>query len=156
MEMAKFFPWNNPPDLLRRFVNTPFSATLCLGVADILIQSNDETIFEQLSPTEREHRPNLRTLLWKLVYDVDAPSEIVPPVVITHGSVVIAKLGFACLIAIDSERGELVAFLGISGSDPRFRSTVLPFLSDLTKKALATPTNSRLTNQLVPCGTLHE
>jgi len=156
MQMTKFLSWSNPPDLLKRFVNTRFSGTFCVDGTDIVVQSNDATVFEHFPPTETDLRLNLRTFRWKLVYDPEGPSEIVSPIVITHGSVSIANLGLACLFGIDSERGELVAFLGVRGGDVAFRETVLPLLLELTTKALRAPANSRFAPQLVPADNAHE
>lgn len=126
-----------PPDLLKRFMPTPFRGTLHLGGAEVSVQSNDSTIVDHFVSSRRSFSVTSCSFLWKLVYDYNAPSELLPGTIITCGPTVFATLGPACLVGFDHDRSELVAFLGIHGNDPSFHEAVLPFLAELTLEAMA-------------------
>lgn len=129
------------PDLLKRFVPTPFQRTIRVHNANIRVESNEITVIATMEdlfrPTLARISPAPRSFLWKLVYDEDAPSDLRELTVIAYGPTRAASFGPACLIGVDHERNELVGFLGVAGNDYAFRQTIVPVLTELTLEALA-------------------
>lgn len=138
MNAEKPRQYQDAPDLIRRFVPTPFRATLRIGIAEVLVESNDPAMIEVLAGIESASSLWPHSFRWKIVYDKDAPSELSDAMSISCGQVVVVSMGTACLIGVDQARNELVGFLGCTADSPAFRDTIVPVLVGLTRDALAT------------------
>lgn len=147
---------DDPPDLLKRFVPTRFRGTLHVGGAEVFVHSNDSTIVDELAPRAHSFSVASSSFLWKLVYDCDAPSDLLPRTIIACGPTALATLGPGCLIGVDYDRSELMAFLGIPGNHPAFRETILPLLTELTREAIAAaPSSHKAMADLATMGGSH-
>lgn len=141
------------PDLLKRFVDTPFEGLARAGNDDVVVRSNDSEIIDALECEEMTIEERQHLFVWKLVRDNDALFESHEAVSLAHGAVVIARIGSACLAGIDCERNELIAFLGIGGNSSSLRETVLPLLRKLTFEAMSVrPSNTRAADRLAMIG----
>lgn len=127
--------FDSVPDLLKRFVCTPFQGFLRIEGAAIEVQSNDHTMIEVLASAPRLGSLDRNSWLWKLVYDSDAESDLREVTSIVCRTTVVANMGSGCLVGLDRERSEIIAFLGITGDRPEFRKVVVPFLTKLTLEA---------------------
>jgi hypothetical protein len=123
--------FGSPPDLLKRFVHTPFQGFLRIERAEILVQSNDPTMIDVPATPSNRTVLGANSWLWKLIYDSDAESELREATSILFGTRVVANMGSGCLVGLDRERSEVFAFLGITGENPTFREVVVPFLTKL-------------------------
>lgn len=129
------------PDLLKRFIPTPFQGTIRVHQANVRVKSNDITVIATMKDLFRPAPARIslapHSFLWKLVYDKDAPSDLRGLTVIACGPTRAASFGPACLVGVDHERNELIGFLGVAGNDCAFRQIIVPVLTDLTIEALA-------------------
>ncbi|MGE0405762.1 MAG: hypothetical protein AB7O65_05635, partial [Candidatus Korobacteraceae bacterium] len=91
-----------PPDLLRRFVETPFHARLRLGGAYIDVTTNHAAFLAALSPfaAPASALPD-RPLIWKLLADPSAGTPNLEPLFTDSGAVVTAWFGQGNLLAFD-------------------------------------------------------
>lgn len=127
------------PDLLQRFVPTPFEGAFAIGKLDVFVHSNDRAIVELLAPTPVQRQDGQQSFLWKLIYDSEAPSEIGSLTLLQCDRTAVANLGPGCLVAVDYDRGKLIAFVGLHGGNPTFREAVIPLLTAMTLQAANAP-----------------
>jgi len=133
-----------PPDLLKRFVPTPLCASLQFENALVHVQTNDLSILNVLREYETRSASRHPQFVWKLVRD-DVQLPLKPATIIHHDPVTFASMGPACLVAVDHEKRELFAFLGITVDASTLRFHVLPLLHELTQSA-----SVRATEDLIP------
>jgi hypothetical protein len=128
--------YNDPLDLLRRFVPTPISMRIRLRLIEILLQTNDESLATSLPVVEATVSDReFPTFLWKIVRDGDVLAELAEASIMVSGDVSVCTMGPACLIAADRTRKELLAFIGAAVSKRALHQVVLPFLTRLTEFA---------------------
>lgn len=123
------------PDLLKRFVPTAFEGVFAMNEFSVLVRSNERAIIELLAPMPVQ-RQGPQSFIWNVIYDIEAPSEIQSLTLLRCGRTAVANLGPGCLVAVDYDRCELIAFVGLRESNPIFRETVLRFLTALTLKVV--------------------
>ena len=125
---------SSPPDLLKRFVPTPFRAELQMGSTRVTVKTNDPAIPALLRgfKTRSRVRP-LRRFLWKIVRDDDVRASASQPMLLRNGPVVVLSMGPACLIGVDYDKNELFAFLGSFAGGDTFTASILPLLRELTE-----------------------
>jgi hypothetical protein len=125
----------SPPDLLKRFVPTPFRADLQMGSTRVVVKTNDPAIPGLLRGFKARSRVRpLRRFRWKLVRDGDVRAPASRPILLRNGPVVVLSMGPACLIGVDYEKNELFAFLGCFARGDTFTASILPLLRELTEK----------------------
>jgi hypothetical protein len=126
---------SRPPDLLKRFVPTPFRADLQIGSTRVIVRTNDPAIprFLRDFNTRSRVRP-WRRFRWKLVRDGDVRAPASRPILLRNGPVVVLSMGPACLIGVDYEKNELFAFFGCFAGGDAFTASILPVLRELTEK----------------------
>lgn len=127
---------SSPPDLLKRFVPTPFRTELQIGRTRVVVKTNDPGIPLLLRDfkTRSRIRP-VRQFRWKLVRDDSVQVSASQAVLLRHGPLAVLSMGPACLIGADYENNELFAFLGAFASGDVFSTSILPLLGELTGKA---------------------
>jgi hypothetical protein len=136
VEFPRSGPKASPPDLLKRFVETPFRADFRVGSTRVIVKTNDPAIPDLLRDFETPSRIRpLRLFRWKLVLDGDVRATASEPMLLRSGPVVVVSMGPACLIGVDYEKNELFAFLGSAASGDEFMASVLRVLRELTEKA---------------------
>lgn len=123
---------SHAPDLLKRFVPLPFEGAFAISDVDVWIKTNDPAILELLTPFLAQPRQNQTEFKWSLIRDSEAPLEIERLTIVKCGRLAVANLGPACLIGVDYDRRELVAFLGLDPRASKLRDIVLPLLTTLT------------------------
>jgi len=135
-----------PPDLLKRFVPALLEMRLQVGGVDVLMQTNDSLMLDAVRDFETDSPTVQQAFVWKLVRDEEVQAGPSEPMVIQREPVVVVSLGPACLIGVDSERRELLAFIGGGIDDRAFRSFILPALRHLMEygPAAANAGGSRL------------
>jgi hypothetical protein len=137
VQQLDFSHHSEPPDLLRRFVPTPFKAMHSVVDVQILVQTNDITLLPA-SPLEPNlATPQEKTFEWKLVRDADVRDQLESPVTLNCNSLTVVHMGPACLLALDQEQQELLGFIG-AGIDTRtYREFLVPFMQRMTEKAFS-------------------
>ena len=127
---------SSPPDLLKRFVPTPFRAELQIGRTRVVVKTNDPGIPLLLRDFKtRSHICPVRQFRWKLVRDDNVRAPASQAVLLRNGPLAVLSMGPACLIGVDYENNELFAFLGAFASGDVFSTSILPMLGELTGKA---------------------
>jgi hypothetical protein len=130
--------YQDPLDLLRRFIPTPYRTRFRLAATSFVVETNDFSLLPEL-PLETEFDAFLPSkLAWKLVRDPDAHGLLQEPLQLISGQLTVVAMGTACLIGVDRERRELLGFIG-AGVDPRtFQESLVPLLCRLSLEAIGT------------------
>jgi hypothetical protein len=130
--------YQDPLDLLRRFIPTPYRTRFRIGGALVVVETNDFALLPEL-PLEtvlNESFPS--NLSWKLVRDHDEHGLLQEPSHLICGGLTVVAMGAACLLGVDRERGELLGFIGAE-IDPRtFQESLVPLLCRLSLEAMET------------------
>jgi len=130
-------PYRNPLDVLWRAVPTPFRAEMRLAGRRIAIETNDSALLAVL-PAPPDGAPTGESdFLWRVVRDEEASGAIGPGVAFDDGPLSLITTGSALTIAVDRERNELLAFVGVSVSLTIFSALALPLFEKMTLGSIA-------------------
>ncbi len=129
-----------PPDLLKRFVPTPFRANLRMGSLDVVALTNDPAILRPLTKYQSHSRRVRGQFVWKLIRDDGVQEPLLEPTIVHERAVTFVSMGPACLMAVDYENRELFTFIGLSVDVSTFTVSVLPLMSELTQRSAAEAT----------------
>ena len=127
----------DPLDLLRRFVPTPLKAGYRFGGARVIVQTNDFSLLPWASSAVSLPGILECDFEWILVRDPGASGPPNPPILLTSGAVTVVQMGSACLIGVDRERRELVAFIGSDVYPRMHQNFLVPLLCRLTNEGMA-------------------
>src|SRR5271154_1893949 len=118
------------PDLLRRFVATPFVFCSSDGANQSCIQSNDLEIALRTRRFLITQRPpdSFKVLSWKLIRDVLAPAEDARISTITDGSLRTLYFGTGTVLTHDREGAEVFGFISAEVKAEQLISSLLPAL----------------------------
>jgi hypothetical protein len=130
--------YQDPLDLLRRFIPTPIRTRFCVGATSVAVETNDFALLPEL-PRDTEFDVFLPPgLAWKLVRDHDAHGLLEEPLRLISGALTIVAMGAACLIGVDRERRELLGFIGAEVDPHTFHESLVPLLCRLSLEAIET------------------
>lgn len=129
--------YNNPLDLLRRFVPTPLRACFCAGTLRVTVETNDFALFPTF-PFDSSGRKDARqSLHWKLVRDFDVTAPLEEPLFVNSAPIRAVLMGPACLLGVDLERRQLVGFVGSAVDARTYREFLLPLLLRLSTETVS-------------------
>jgi hypothetical protein len=132
--MPELVSYRDPLDLLRRFAPTPLKVHLRLEAATVLLETNDLSFLSSLSPIDASPASSSsQSCLWKIVRDVDVRGKTTETSIIMAASLIVFSMGPACLIGVDRERREILAFIGLDVDARTFQESILPALCRLTE-----------------------
>jgi hypothetical protein len=137
MQQHDFANVSAPPDLLRRFVPTPFKAICRIGEVPVVVQTNDTTLLPTFSLEGNFVKPGEELFEWKLVRDADVREQLDQPVILNCGALEVVQMGPACLLAQDRERRELLGFVGACVDGNTYQEYLVPFMQTMTERAFA-------------------
>lgn len=131
MPPSKSSRYNEPLDVLRRFIPTPLRAMYRIQRICVTVETNDFALLPAL-PLQPDLHPREENLVeWKLIRDDDSEGMLESPRFLTTGSLTVVEMGTACLLGIDHERRELLGFIG-AGVDARtYQEFLVPFLCEM-------------------------
>jgi hypothetical protein len=118
------------PDLLRRFVPTPYVFSSCNGPNRIFVESNDLEIALGVRRVNLVHcRDNLaRGLLCKLIRDIADPVEGSEITIVSDGALRVLYLGAGTILIHDHERCELFGFVARNVKVEELVTSLIPAL----------------------------
>jgi hypothetical protein len=123
------------PDLLRRFVPTPYRLHTAIRNTMLELQTNDLEIISALQQAARTPNADCAgPLLMKVIRDHDVTSDGNEPLALTAWPVATLMVGTNTVLALDRERREVLGFLAASISANRFVEELLPLLFDLLRR----------------------
>ena len=131
------------PDLLRRFIPTPIKAIYRVGAVRVTVQTNDFTLLPAL-PLDTDHaRLDEQNLEWTLIRDADSHGLLEPSNCFTSGTLTVVVMGTACLMGLDRERRELLAFFGAAIDTRTHQGVLVPLLCEMTNEVLLSDPRTR-------------
>jgi hypothetical protein len=120
------------PDLLRRFVETPYTESFMSGDTTIQVETNDPAMISGMRyALSSQSGFETDLLAWKLVRDEAAPSVGKELTVLRSGPLSILRLGMGTLVAVDHERREVMGFIAPDLSAEEFATVLLPEIGRL-------------------------
>lgn len=101
------------PDLLRRFVPTPYVFSTCDGSNQLFVESNDLEIALSVrrSGILRRQCSQESGLFCRLIRDMDAPVDDSEMTMVSDGALRVLCLGQGTILFYDRERSELLGFI---------------------------------------------
>ena len=120
------------PDLLRRFVPTPYVFGIYVGPNRFLVESNDLEIALKVRHSMIAHRQANRNgdLICKLIRDSASPVDGSEITIVSNGSLRVLYLGTGTILIHDHERSELLGFIGRNVKAQELASSLIPALFD--------------------------
>lgn len=120
------------PDLLRRFVPTPYVFDRHDGSNRFLVESNDLEIALNVRNSIVAHRQANRNggLICKLIRDTTSPVDGSEITLVSNGTLQILYLGTGTILIHDHERSELLGFIGRNVKAQELVSSLIPALFD--------------------------
>ena len=120
------------PDLLRRFVPTPYVFNLFDGSNQSFVESNDLEIALSVRRSNIFRRQGTRAegLLCKLIRDMAAPVNGSEITIISDGALLVLCLGRGTILIHDRERSELLGFIARDVRVQDLVSSLIPALLD--------------------------
>jgi hypothetical protein len=131
--------YNDPLDLLRRFIPTPLRTRFRAGRIAFLVDTNDFSLLPTLPLESASGILDSCTFTWKLVRDADVPGVLQKPLVLLTGELTVVTMGPPCLLALDHKLRELVCFIGAEVDSRTFQEYLVPFLCRLSAESLEPP-----------------
>jgi hypothetical protein len=139
-EMA---PYRNPLDVLRRGVPTPYNAEVRIAEVSVSVESNDPAVLATLGRTATSVVESSESkFCWRIVRDDEAPGTIEPPVTIRSGALTVSTMSAAVIVAVDSDRRELLAFIGPSVDARAFEEIAFPLFRSMMLDAFGMDADS--------------
>jgi hypothetical protein len=137
MQQRNAFAFDEPPDLLRRFVPMPQKASYRVGPGLVLVQTNDFTLLPALPLGVDLDLRKHQILEWKLVRDTDTRGLLETPRFLVTETLTIVEMGSACLLGLDRERRELFGFIGAEVDSRTYQDFLVPLLTRMTNEVFA-------------------
>ena len=121
------------PDLLRRFLPTPYVFSKFDGPNRICIESNDLEIALSVRDSIIIERRGNRAggLLCKIIRDTAAPVDGSEISIVSDGALRVLHLGKGTILVHDRERSELLGFVSRNVKTKELVSSLIPALMDL-------------------------
>jgi hypothetical protein len=121
------------PDLLRRFVATPYVFSIGSGNKQLCIQSNDLGMALSVRRSCMTHRfkGGSDVLAWKLIRDSVAPEDDAQILTISDGVLRTLHLGTGTVLIYDRERAEVLGFILSTVKTNQLVSSLIPLLLGL-------------------------
>ena len=118
------------PDLLRRFVPTPYVFNQNNGPNRFCIQSNDLEIALAIrrSPIVQRYGEKSGGLFCQFIRDVIAPVESSEVSILSDGPLRVLNLGAGTILIYDHERSELLGFVSCNVEPQTLISSLIPML----------------------------
>jgi hypothetical protein len=120
------------PDLLRRFVPTPYVFSKSDGLNRISVESNDLEIALGVRRAGFVHRRNnrARALCCKLIRDMAGSVGNSERTIVSDGALRVLYLGMGTILIHDRERSELFGFLARNVKVEELVTSLIPALLD--------------------------
>lgn len=119
------------PDLLRRFVPTPFSAMTNFCGTNVTLQTNDSALLSKLMESDSPVQPKAKSVCVTVVSDQDAPTDDAEVRVFSAGAIRTVFAGAGTMLIVDAERTEVFGFLAPNVLPELFVRELLPLALEL-------------------------
>ena len=120
------------PDLLRRFVPTPYVFSKCVGSNQICVESNDLEIALGIRRSGIVQREGNRTggLLCKVIREGTSHADDSEISIVSDGRLRVLYLGTGTILIHDHERSEILGFISRNVKVQELVSSLIPELLD--------------------------
>jgi hypothetical protein len=116
------------PDLLRRFVPTPYVFSKFDGSNRFIVESNDLEIALGVRQSEIVHREGKRGLVCKFIRDMSGPMDHSEITIVSDEVLRVLSMGRGTILIYDRERSELLGFIARKVPVQELVSSLIPAL----------------------------
>lgn len=120
----------DPPDVLRRFVETPFMRVARSG----RVRSNDKTLAIGISELLDRNYPNAREFDWVVIRDADLSDDMADAVVLETDESVIFAFGRGAVFGVDRDRAEVLGFVSAGIPLVALREVIIPAMMQALRR----------------------
>lgn len=135
--------YDDPLDLLRRFIPAPLKASYRVGAVQVTVKTNDITLLPTFPLEVNLEVLGEQRLEWRLIRDADSTDTLGPPIFMNSGGLTVVGMGPACLIGVDHEKRELLAFIGAAIDSRTHQDFLIPLFCQLTNEVFSITTSLR-------------
>jgi hypothetical protein len=129
------------PDLLRRFVETPYAVSFTSDGATVRIEANDFALVNKIhGAIVLQNGFGAEILTWKLIRDEAIPCNGRGLTILSLGPLSVILAGTGTVIAIDRERREALGFIAANVSSDEFVTALLPIVLKLSHLSVTADT----------------
>jgi hypothetical protein len=129
------------PDLLRRFVETPYAVSFTSGDATVRIEANEFALLNKMhGAMVSQNGFGTEILTWKLIRDEAAPCDGKELTILFFGPLNVILAGTGTVIAIDREQREVLGFIAANVSSDEFVTALLPIVLKLSHLSVTADT----------------
>ena len=119
------------PDLLHRFLDTPFMGEFLIANRRLRLRSNQEDCLRMLQQYAVEESDTAPDFEGKLFFDQDLPADISRPTFLENEVVVLLSLGRGCFVLVHRLRKEFFGFISAGIPPGMAAETVVPAIEEL-------------------------
>jgi hypothetical protein len=120
-----------PPDLLRRFIETPLEQVLVIAGMRILVRTNHQGCYDSLTRHGVGSGDGVHDLTWTLVCDPDLPPKLGEVTLMESGRVAVLSFGRGCFMALQRDRMELKGFISSGVDEQTVEELIFPSVREL-------------------------
>ena len=131
MSMDTVLRLPDPPDLLRRFVETPLQRMLQFEGKRVLLQSNQQGCLDMFSSLALDDGDGKCDLTWTMVCDPNLPAELGEASLMESAPVALLSFGRACFMALHRNQKELTGFISSGVDEQAVLEIILPRVKEL-------------------------
>jgi len=120
---------HNVPDLLRRFVTTPFRCEFDVGAIRVHLESNDQGIVAAASAlTVMPIAAERQVYAWKLIRDPELSTHCAISVLVSDDLFTVLR-GDGVSIVLDQQRREVIGFVAADVGKRELQTKLLPLIA---------------------------
>jgi hypothetical protein len=121
------------PDLLRRFVATPYVFTNGAGPDRLSVQSNDLEIALAIRRhwIDNIHQNRPAVIFWEILRDIAAPDSLAELSILHGKKLRTLMIGAGTILLFDVERAEVFGFVAAKITVEQLSSSLIPLLLEL-------------------------
>jgi uncharacterized protein YebE (UPF0316 family) len=130
------------PDLLRRFVPTPYVALVEIGDLAVRVETNDLAIIAEMQGVgvQSNAPDSVEPLFLKVIRDQDVPGNGRDITLLSAYPLAAFLMGTGTVFALDCERREALGFIAQEVTAAEFADTLFPIIRDLLMGAASITT----------------
>ncbi len=117
-----------PPDLLRRFVPTPYCESLSICGLSLLVITNDERLLRPLRALHKESFRIGEALELTIVSDAELMPSLGEPIIVCNEKTILASFGRACFTVIEPQKKTITGFISAEIGERDWAERLLPAL----------------------------
>ncbi len=118
----------DPPDLLRRFVPTPYCESVSIRGLSVRVVTSDERLLPAFKRLHDGTPCTGEVLGLTIVSDPELPPMLGEPLIVRNGTTIYAVFGQACFTALEQNQKTIAGFVSAEISEHDWAEGIVPVL----------------------------